>query len=324
MAHVAGSAARGGASYDVSARGTLVTVAPADGRPLARVAWIERDGRTTRTTLPDGRYDFVELSPDRGRIALWADGQIAVGDLARGVVTSITSLGGGHPTWSPDGRFVAYQRGSRLYVADSRAGPDSERPLSEEVFDSPQSLRWTADGSGIAFSAAQPHWDHDLLFLPLTAAADGWPVASASRALVRTKAAELFPRVSPDGRWLAYVAGQVYAAGQIFVQSSASSSDRTQVSPRNGTQPVWSRDGREILFRVDDELWAAPVETKPPLRVGTARRLATVPGLLSYVAADDRRLLVISAIETGRRSIRELHVVVNWQAELAASRGPHR
>lgn len=54
--------------------------------------------------------------------------------------------------------------------------------------------------------------------------------------------------LSPDGRWLAYVANPRDTC-QVLVRSFPDVGSRmVQVSERNGTAPVWSRDGRTLNY----------------------------------------------------------------------------
>ena len=39
-----------------------------------------------------------------------------------------------------------------------------------------------------------------------------------------------------------------------------------RISEGPGTEPVWSRDGRELFYRTGNQLWAVDVETGPEFR----------------------------------------------------------
>ena len=60
-----------------------------------------------------------------------------------------------------------------------------------------------------------------------------------------TPAIETQPSVSPNGRWLAYSSDRSGEA-EILVEPFPASGVATQVSARGGTEPVWSKDGREL------------------------------------------------------------------------------
>lgn len=121
--------------------------------------------------------------------------------------------------------------------------------------------------------------------------------------LVHTSAVERNGIVSPDGRWLAYDANdsgsfEIYARPYPDVGSG-----RWQISTGGGTQPLWSRDGRELfyvspanaLMRVGVERatsWAATTSIMV-LKDGSVMPLPGNPGRTYDVSSDGQRFLVI-------------------------------
>lgn len=90
------------------------------------------------------------------------------------------------------------------------------------------------------------------------------------------------------------------------------------VSIDGGSEPVWSRDGRELFFRHADTLFSAAITTEPELAVSAPEVLLELPldraisGRAYYdVSPDGRRFLVVSA-----RPTTELKVIQNWFREL--------
>ena len=58
---------------------------------------------------------------------------------------------------------------------------------------------------------------------------------------------EVSPALSPDGRWMAYVSDETGRA-EVYVRAFPEGGARWQVSTEGGTEPVWSRDGRELFY----------------------------------------------------------------------------
>jgi Tol biopolymer transport system component len=56
--------------------------------------------------------------------------------------------------------------------------------------------------------------------------------------------------VSPDGRCLAYASNES-GRSEVYVRPFPDGSGRTQVSAAGGTWPLWSRDGRWLLYTQD-------------------------------------------------------------------------
>jgi eukaryotic-like serine/threonine-protein kinase len=123
---------------------------------------------------------------------------------------------------------------------------------------------------------------------------------------------EMSPRLSPDGRWLAYVSTE---SGQAEVYVSPfpnTSTSRTHVSLNGGVEPLWSRDGRELFYMASNgDLTTARIDAAPPaLRVAARTPLfSRMPynrgptvGTMYDVSPDGQRF-VMTANEANRRRI---------------------
>ncbi len=102
--------------------------------------------------------------------------------------------------------------------------------------------------------------------------------------------ADLFPTVSPDGRWLAYASDE---SGRFEIYVRPFPDTRTakrQVSVAGGTEPRWSRDGREGVPKT----------------------------LFADVSPDGKRFLLARPIGTNRPNADELILVENFFQELKA------
>jgi serine/threonine-protein kinase len=89
---------------------------------------------------------------------------------------------------------------------------------------------------------------------------------------VATKASELGARVSPDGRWVAYLSDET-GRNEILVRSFPKADQRRQISKGADSGPVWSRNGREIFYRSGDRMMAVAVRTAPTFTSGTPQAL---------------------------------------------------
>jgi dipeptidyl aminopeptidase/acylaminoacyl peptidase len=124
------------------------------------------------------------------------------------------------------------------------------------------------------------------------------------------------PRISPDGKWLAYESNETGRA-EIYVQPFPRLDHKYPISSEGGREPVWSHDGRELFFRNGDRMMVVTVgagttfSAEPPrvLFSGMFRYASDNAGG-SYDVARDGRFLAIAT------SPPEIHVVVNFAAEL--------
>jgi len=152
------------------------------------------------------------------------------------------------PSWSPDGRQIAYMRafegtGSTAIYVMNADGSDSRRliPLHNASYPS-----WSPDGAKIAFSHFNPHVEADDLYV--------WERATGKLArLTKTKINEFAPRWSPDGTRIAYQRWNPDTTAYKVIVMRADGTGRLNLSRDHASdgQPVWSPDGMQIAFRGD-------------------------------------------------------------------------
>ena len=135
---------------------------------------------------------------------------------------------------------------------------------------------------------------------------------------------ELAPRLSPHGEWLAYLSNRT-GSDQVYVQPFPEGGSQIPISSGPGSEPMWSRDGRELFYRNGDQMWAVAIESGPDLRPGSPRLLFEAPyatdivglGVPNYDVSPDGQhfLMVRSAAES---EVSGFTVVLNWFEELKA------
>ncbi len=72
------------------------------------------------------------------------------------------------------------------------------------------------------------------------------------RPLLATDADESDAKISPDGRWLAYISNET-GRDELFIRPTGSSGGRRQLSPEGGTAPAWAPSGRELFYVKGDQ-----------------------------------------------------------------------
>ena len=73
---------------------------------------------------------------------------------------------------------------------------------------------------------------------------------------------EMNPRLSPNGKWLAYMSGRT-GEHRAYVQAFPDGGSVFSVSAGPGGEVVWSPTGQELFYRHGALLWAVDVETEP-------------------------------------------------------------
>ena len=264
-------------------------------------------------------YAYPRYSPDGERVALAiASGtasDIWLDDVATGNLTRLTSGGtvNERPEWSPDGRRVLFRtvRGDRSalwWQPADQSGPATPL-LAGDRADYFEGVM-TPDGRSLVYQVDTT--GADIMMRPVDG--DG-----ASRPIADTPAAiEDQPRVSPDGRWVAFVTTES-GGPQVVVQPLPGPGARVQVSIKGGSEPVWSRDGRRIFYRTEGKFRVAEVSATPTFHVVARADFmadtflpSTGPHANYDVSPDGKKLLVLK----GERE--QLLVVHNWGAEVRA------
>lgn len=169
---------------------------------------------------------------------------------------------------------------------------------------------WSPDGRFILFvegpeGAARAD---DLWLLPLEGERKPFRFA-------QTAQREFEGRFSPDGRWIAYSAGQL-GRTEVYGSPFPAGSSRWQVSTGGGIDPMWRRDGGEIYYvSPDSMIMAAEVNGRgTTLQVGTTRAFFEVSRIVSNryaynVSPDGKRFLVNLRVDSPTAGV---VLVVNW------------
>jgi Tol biopolymer transport system component len=125
----------------------------------------------------------------------------------------------------------------------------------------------TPDGKSLVVRRVDPAKGSELLHVSL--AGDITP-----RLLV-TSPNPRGPRVSPDGRWVAYVAAQEIS--QVYVRPLLGAGE-VQVSVNGGVQPIWAPNSRRLYFRsFVGRLTEVELGTSPVLQVVRRRPMLEDP-----------------------------------------------
>jgi len=255
-------------------------------RPGPRLARLPL--RIVPFTSTTGQKSQPAFSPDGNAIAYSWKGEkndnadIYVKLVGAGVPLRLTTDPGDDlsPSWSPDGRFIAFVRlskgGDGYYLVPALGGP--ERKLADSHKDSEWGnyLDWSPDGKFLAVADRMSAQDQLRLLLISVESGEKKVVASPPDPFVASA------RFSPDGKFLAYVAGAGFLAQDIFlVPVSGGEAKRLTLDKRRVLGLAWTPSGNEILFSSDRgglySLWRVPVPGGTPEPVGSVGEDAYQP-----------------------------------------------
>jgi serine/threonine-protein kinase len=256
----------GAAAASLSRNGSLVYLFTDDVRRQVVLA----EPRGTRRLLPGGEHAYYHprFSPDGNHLAVSAMGEgLFVFDLVSGTITRLTNHRAVSPEWTPDGKRVIYLRGCESGQAMCEfwsapldlSGPETPflRRRQPEVAD----VSLTRDGQTLVARVNLPSGERDIWFR-------GQSRDTAFRPLVPMPGNQFGPRISPDGRWIAF--WNDVGPGEVFVAPLPGPGPRHQVSVDGGAMPVWSSDGRRLFFLSGTKLVSATLRLAPTF--GVTRR----------------------------------------------------
>jgi serine/threonine protein kinase/Tol biopolymer transport system component len=311
--------------FSTSQNGMLVYQVGNAAAARSRLTWFDRSGKEIGTyDVRENSIIDVRLSPDGKRVA-YVTGSPAAAvwtlDLERKAKTRVTfdQQAVSQPAWSPDGKTLVFslqvaQGGGNAEIRSKASdGSGNEKTLTSESnnYHYPD---LSPDGKYLTYIWGDGEKMTSLWLVPLSGEAK--PIA-----IVQPPSAQFNLtgyRVSPDGRWVAYVSDES-GQNEVYVTSFPEGKGKWKLSGNGGSYATWSGNSREVFFNnLNDEIFSCLLTPRGgDIEIGTPQKLfhASMPGIgTPYdVSPDGRRFLVNLAEQEG---MAPLKIVFNWSSEL--------
>ena len=334
------------AQYALSATGILAYVAgPLEvaAIPTRNLILAGRDGTMEYLKPAPGNYSEPRMSPD-GRYVAYVNQEetvtsIWVYDLkGGGAARRLTFVGKDRaPVWTPDSTRVTFQSErdgtTAIYTqrVDGRGVAEQLTEPASGITHTPHA--WSPDGKTLLLDAKDKS-RYTLMVMVMGSGQKALtPFADVS------SVSETGATLSPDGRWVAYTRDESGAPAMVFVQPFPATGALFQMSKstEDGHHPVWSRDGRELLYTprpggfiaVPMKLSSEIVPGEPVQRQRPFTNMApSVPR--TYDSADGGKILGLTSV--ARDAVpaavpgtaappgvtESIQIIVNWVEELKA------
>ena len=273
------------------------------------------DGKNLGTLGGIAKYYDLKLSPDGRRLVTNAgepSADIWIIEVDRDVRMRLTFEAANEaPVWSADGTEIIYaardQPTERAAVYRRRADGNGPRQLVARLEGDADPGSGSADGRWVAVTLWRGHGINPRIWaVPLVAGEN-------ARALVAGEIDTRDPRISPDGRWLAYTSSES-GRDEIYVIPFPNGGGKWQLSTAGGRSSRWSPDGTHLDYLTSDNiLTEVDVKSGAGFEIGASRslfRLDVNPVSSSdYDIAPDGRVIA----NGGEADPSPLTLIANWR-----------
>ena len=312
------------AMFSASANGTLAFLPALN--PVARLTWFDRNGHELETTGEAGEYVDARSSPDGTRIAAMKHGttgsDVWIVDRRDAHWSRLTFDPAGYywPTWTPDGKRVAFmldKAGLGQAFIKSVDGGDTV-PIVKTPLEYTAPMSFSSDGRHLLLYRQAPTTANDLYSFDMQS-------GSLDPFLV-TPMSESVGMFSPDGRWVAYESNASQRT-EVYVRRFPPTGEQWQISANGGASAEWSPDGHELFYVAGDSVMRVPIGGGPALDPGKATQLFRIPSrtatpassgssgrrIISGITPDGKQFLILIAAD---QSVPQINVVLHWPSAL--------
>lgn len=297
--------------FDLNANGVMMYAVDQE-TPRSILSLVDRKGNLIRELDSNGLHFTPKLSPD-GKLLAFAEGVYSVSrsiwilDLERGIKRKLTNglFDDGVPVWSRDGNLVAF--------ASNRCGIRGLWELQANGMKQPQKLAEIPGNSATPGSYAP-----DMRSILFQHGSVSYALDRNTGNLTELKPEMTAPRISPDGKWLAYEYGNE-GKKAVYLSRYPPTGEVWQISDLGGLSPVWRADMKELFFARGADLNSAEIswihgEPQPqkPQKL-FSRELIPAEFRNGYDASADGNSFVITKPVVKKQPRPRVMVVLNWQ-----------
>jgi Tol biopolymer transport system component/tRNA A-37 threonylcarbamoyl transferase component Bud32 len=210
-----------------------------------RLLLVDADGTELAELARPGRWRNPQFSSDGRRLAVTGEDGNYISELSAKPIYKFSN--GMHPTWSPDGKNIAFSqsKGSGLRIFQKPADGSAEETALWDAGAPMYAHDWSRDGRYLLFAAAGPLREMAMPMGGTKHSGDGTNLVKAD--------GSVWAAFAPNNRLLAWCT-QSKGRWEIFVRGfrgdapGGLTGTEFQISTEGGIEPRWRGDSREIYF----------------------------------------------------------------------------
>jgi Tol biopolymer transport system component len=316
-----GNIMRSIASFTISNNGDLLFITRDNIIP-DEILYVDRSGRVINEPLTmNGWINQIDLSSD-GHLLLASlhsnnisAPNIWVRDLRDQSQRRITNgkLLDYYPGFTNQDKEVTFISPRDLKNWDLYSIPVDGSHDAKVILDRPGDISQTSfskDGMWMAFCERNAQGEYDIF-------AQHFDNDSLTISISSLEADERYPKISPDGKWVAYVSNET-SRNDVYVQPFPNNENKSrwQISKDGGTIPAWSNSRQELFYlNAAKDLISVPISKEGGFSYSSPKTLFNTGSYVwsGVITADDKTFLMIK---------RDLHapgqviLVKNWMHEV--------
>jgi eukaryotic-like serine/threonine-protein kinase len=297
---------------------TLVYRSVAD--PKRQLLLLDPKDGVARPTGEAGDFAYPALSPDGRRVVVNRGDRGMQGsdlwmlDTAGGNPVRLTFQAQGtmddSALFSPDGLRLALvstdKEGILRAWIQPVGGGAKERLRPDSDHDFVNLGDWSPDGKSILMFPQREGRGRDIEMVRLDGRLEQVP-------LINGPATEGTPRISPNGRWMAYSSDES-GRSEIYVTDFPATNAKWQVSTTGGISPAWSADGGKLYYLADKSVVVAAVHEAGSFSADPARPIQELGDQITgFDVARNGRIVAVRELDSG---VPPMTVVLHWQKSL--------
>jgi serine/threonine-protein kinase len=278
----------------------------------SELVWVDRGGREAPLDSTwRARFEYPALSPDGRTVAVSVRGEITDLWLRRPDGRRQKILAPGSANWranfTADGDTIYFvsvgsEGGDDVVIRKVRADLGSEPALFMRGRWGIWETEVSRDGKWMVIRSDDEDSNSNLWYRGLSG-----DTALKPANVDKSQTTQI--ALSPDARWLAYTTNDDSGIRyNMYIAPFPAMAPRRLVSRGGGTEPRWSRSGRELFFKSEGRLVVASIGAGATLDVGDPRPLFSLEGYRGarnrqqYDVAPDGRFLMIKDPQAGAAS----------------------